>query len=101
MGNSTPHLVKRTLDKDLDKITHVEEATHFVSRGLVGPGIGLVFLVMAMIYAGVYVMDQPGAVIVIAAAAIGAYMAMNWSIRAHLSQALWAQIVGSGNVSSL
>ena len=32
---------------------------------------------MAMIYAGVYVMDQPGAVIVIAAAAIGAYMAMN------------------------
>ncbi|MDI7864814.1 inorganic phosphate transporter [Rhizobiaceae bacterium n13] len=77
MPKSTPHLVKRTLDKDLDKIAYVEEATNYVSRGLAGPGIGLVFLVVAMIFAGVYVINQPGAAIVIAAAAIGAYMAMN------------------------
>ena len=70
MAKSTPHLVKRTLDKDLDKIAYVEEATNYVSRGLVGPGIGLVFLVVAMIFAGVYVINQPGAAIVIAAAAI-------------------------------
>lgn len=77
MANSPTRLIKPTLDKDLDKITHMEEAAQHVSRSLVGPGVGLVFLVFAMIFAGVYVMDRPGSIIVIAAAAIGAYMAMN------------------------
>ncbi|RDJ15485.1 inorganic phosphate transporter [Rhizobium grahamii] len=70
-------LTKRTLDKDLDKLTHVEDATKFVSRKLVAPGIGLVFLGLAMLFAGVYVFDRPGAVLVVAAAALAAYMAMN------------------------
>ncbi|MBB3540123.1 inorganic phosphate transporter [Rhizobium sp. BK399] len=70
-------LTKRTLDKDLDKLTHVEDATKFVSRKLVAPGIALVFLGLAMLFAGVYVFDRPGAVLVIAAAALAAYMAMN------------------------
>src|SRR5690606_14820302 len=77
MAHHTPRLVKQTLDKDLDKITSVEAATHNVSRRLAGPGIGLIFLVAAMMFAGVYVVDQPGAIIIIAAAAVGAYMAMN------------------------
>lgn len=77
MAQQTPRLVKQTLDKDLDKITSVEAATHNVSRRLAGPGIGLIFLVAAMMFAGVYVVDQPGAIIVVAAAAVGAYMAMN------------------------
>ncbi len=34
MGKSTPKLVKPTLDKDLDKIAYVEEASQHVSRGL-------------------------------------------------------------------
>ena len=77
MAQQTPRLVKQTLDKDLDKITSVEAATHSVSRRLAGPGIGLIFLVAAMMFAGVYVVDQPGAIIIVAAAAVGAYMAMN------------------------
>ena len=70
-------LTKRTLDKDLDKLTHVEDAAKFVSRKLVAPGLGLIFLGLAMLFAGVYVFDRPSAVLVIAAAALAAYMAMN------------------------
>jgi PiT family inorganic phosphate transporter len=70
-------LTKRTLDKDLDKFTHVEDAAKHVSRRLVTPGLGLIFLGLAMLFAGVYVFDRPGAVLVIAAAALAAYMAMN------------------------
>ena len=77
MADKTPILTKRTLDKDLDKFTHVEDAAKFVTRKLVAPGIGLIFLGLAMLFAGVYVFDQPGAVLVIAAAALAAYMAMN------------------------
>lgn len=77
MQNSPKRLTKPTLDKDLDKLTRVEEATHFVSRGLVAPGIGTIFLALAMIMAGSYVIDQPGAAIIVAGAALAAYMAMN------------------------
>ena len=41
---------KETLDKDLDKLVHVEEATSFVSRGLIGPGLGLLFLAIVASY---------------------------------------------------
>ncbi len=77
MGKPKPKLVKPTLDKDLDKIAHVEEAAHHVSRGFAPVGIALIFLVLATVLAGAAVMDRPGAAIIIAAAAIGAYMAMN------------------------
>ncbi|MBY5836648.1 inorganic phosphate transporter [Rhizobium leguminosarum] len=70
-------LTKRTLDKDLDKITHVEDAAKHVLRRLVTPGLGLIFVGLAMLFAGVYVFDQPGAVLVMAAAALAGYMAMN------------------------
>ncbi|TCL75779.1 inorganic phosphate transporter [Rhizobium sp. BK251] len=70
-------LTKRTLDKDLDKLTHVEDATKHVSRSLVAPGIGLIFLGLAMLSAGVYVFNRPDAVLIIAASALAAYMAMN------------------------
>jgi len=77
MANSQARLGKPTLDKDLDKVTRVEEAAQFVSKSLVAPGIGLIFLVLAMLFAGVYVIDRPGAAVIVAAAAIAAYMAMN------------------------
>jgi inorganic phosphate transporter, PiT family len=77
MAQQPPRLVKQTLDKDLDKITSVEAATHNISRRFAGPGIGLIFLVAAIMFAGVYVADKPGAVIILAAAAVGAYMAIN------------------------
>jgi len=68
---------KDTLDKDLDKLVHVEEATSFVARGLVAPGLSLLFLAMSAIVASFFVMGEPGAVVIIAAAAIGGYMALN------------------------
>ncbi|MBX5134806.1 MULTISPECIES: inorganic phosphate transporter [Rhizobium] len=70
-------LTKRTLDKDLDKITYVEDAAKHVARRLVAPGLGLIFVGIVMLFAGVYVFDRPGAVLVVAAAALAGYMAMN------------------------
>ncbi len=77
MANQDPALRKETLDKDLDKLVHVEQATSFVARGLAGPGISLVFLVLSAIFAGIYVAGEPRALVIILAAAIGAYMALN------------------------
>lgn len=68
---------KETLDKDLDKFVHVEEATSFVARGLVAPGLGLLFLALSAVIASFFVMGEPGSVVIIAAAAIGGYMALN------------------------
>ncbi|MCF3642501.1 inorganic phosphate transporter [Rhizobium sp. TRM95111] len=77
MANTSARLEKPTLDKDLEKLTRVEEATHFVSRRLVAPGLGLIFLAIAMIVSGAFVIDGPGAAVIVAAAAVAAYMAMN------------------------
>lgn len=69
--------VKRTLDKDLDRFTYVEDATHHVTKRLVAPGIGLIFLGLAIVFAGIYVLDQPRATLIFAAVALAGYMAMN------------------------
>src|SRR5690606_32043860 len=63
--------------KDLDKFVHVGEATSFVSRGLVAPGLGLLFLALSAIVASFFVIGEPRAIIVIVAAAVGGYMALN------------------------
>src|SRR6516164_7159695 len=68
---------KKTLDKDLDKFSYVEDASEHVSQRLVAPGFGLIFLGLAMLFAGIYVLDRPDATLAIAAAALAAYMAMN------------------------
>ncbi|MCY6380947.1 inorganic phosphate transporter [Hoeflea prorocentri] len=68
---------KHTLDKDLDKLTRFELATQFVSRRLLGLGIGVAFLALALVFASFFVSGLPGSVIVIAAAVVGAYMALN------------------------
>jgi len=67
----------KTLDKDLKRIGLMEEATQFVARPLVAPGLALAFIVLAGMGAGILMGAQPGNLIVIAAAAIGAYMALN------------------------
>ncbi len=68
---------KATLDKDLEKLVHVEQAANVVARGLVAPGFGLLFLALTAIVTAFYVSGEPGAVTIVAAAAIGAYMALN------------------------
>ena len=68
---------KETLDKDLEKFVSVEEAAGVLSRGLVAPGLALLFIALAAAATSIYVVGQPGAVVIIAAAAIGGYMALN------------------------
>jgi PiT family inorganic phosphate transporter len=68
---------KDTLDKDLDKLVNVEEATTVVARRLAAPGFGLLFLALTAILTAIYVSGEPGGVAIVAAAAIGAYMALN------------------------
>ncbi len=70
-------LTKRTLDKDLDKITYVEDAAEHVVKRLIAPGYALIFLGIAMLFAGIYVLDRPGATLVIAGVALAGYMALN------------------------
>ncbi|AQS49644.1 anion permease [Thioclava nitratireducens] len=67
----------KTLDKDLKRIGRVESAAQFVARGMVAPGVALAFIVLAGLVAAVLVGGQPGQLVVIFAAAIGAYMALN------------------------
>ncbi len=68
---------KTTLDKDLDKLVRVEEATSFLARGLVAPGIALFFMAFVAVAVAIFTAGDPGAIAIVAAAAIGAYMALN------------------------
>ncbi|RUT31346.1 inorganic phosphate transporter [Arsenicitalea aurantiaca] len=70
-------MAKTALDKDLDKVVRLETATHDLSRSLAGPGIALVFLFGVLIWASVSVTQGPLSTLVIVAAVIAAYMALN------------------------
>ncbi|MGB3813235.1 MAG: inorganic phosphate transporter [Shinella sp.] len=77
MANSQVQLRKPTLDKDLEKLTFTEQATHFVLRSWTGVGISLVFLAIAMAVASGFATGTPGVLVVAVTAALAAYMAMN------------------------
>jgi PiT family inorganic phosphate transporter len=68
---------KHTLDKDLGRLADIEEATGFVARGFLAPGLALLFLLLAASAAAIYVFGQPQAIVVVIAAAMAAYLAMN------------------------
>lgn len=68
---------KPTLDKDLDKLSYVEEAAGSVARSYVAPGLALLFIILVVIMAAAFVAGETGAWIIVAAAAIGGYMALN------------------------
>ncbi|MFC7705871.1 inorganic phosphate transporter [Plastorhodobacter daqingensis] len=67
----------KTLDKDLNRINLLEQATHYVGRPLVAPGIALCFIALVTLAATVIVGQSASSLIIIAAAAFGAYMALN------------------------
>ncbi|MDE9449643.1 inorganic phosphate transporter [Aliiroseovarius sp. Z3] len=67
----------KTLDKDLNRISQVEYATQYVSRPLVGMGVALAFIVIAALSAAVFFGQTPTSLVVVIAAAFGAYMALN------------------------
>lgn len=67
----------KTLDKDLRRISLMEQALVFTSRPLVGPGVALGFLVIVALAAASFMGASPGAMVVVAGAVIGGYMAIN------------------------
>jgi PiT family inorganic phosphate transporter len=66
-----------TLDRDLSRFASLENATLLVGRPMVGLGIALVFIVLAGLASTLFFGGAETSYVVIAAAAFGAYMAVN------------------------
>ena len=66
-----------TLDRDLGRLSNLESATAYVGRPLVGPSIAFVFIVLAGLAAMLFFGQTSNTLIVVIAAAFGAYMALN------------------------
>ncbi len=66
-----------TLDRDLARFSNLELATTYVARPMVGPGIALVFILFAGITAMIFFGQTSNSTIVVIAACLGAYMALN------------------------
>lgn len=68
---------KSALDKDLQRVSGLENATSALGRSLAPPGIALVFLLGAAILASLLMGGGPGSPVVIIGAIIAGYMALN------------------------
>ncbi|MFB2549576.1 inorganic phosphate transporter [Ensifer soli] len=77
MGETGMRLEKPTLDKDLDKVSLAEEMTLQTMRPVAGLGAGLVFLVLSVAFAASAFTGTSGLAVILAGAALAAYMAMN------------------------
>ena len=77
MANTPQGSQWKTLDTDLHRFSRVEQAATYVAGPLVAPGIALAFIVLAGIMAAVFFGQPPVSYVVVAAAAFGAYMAVN------------------------
>lgn len=66
-----------TLDRDLGRLSTLEQATSYVARPMIGLGIGLIFVVFAAILAAMVFGQANNTLVVVIAAAFGAYMALN------------------------
>jgi PiT family inorganic phosphate transporter len=73
----TPQLRKTSLDKDLSKLSSMETASRALSMQLLAPGIAVVFLACAGLLASAYTGESPNGALIVAAAIIGGYMALN------------------------
>jgi inorganic phosphate transporter, PiT family len=70
-------LTKRSLDKDLEKIVHVEAAARTTASSIVSHGFALVFLGLSALLAGIHSGIAADTAPVIFAAILGGYMALN------------------------
>jgi len=70
-------LRKTSLDKDLGKLNRLEDATRSISRELFASGVAILFLALAGIIASFHIGAHSSAILVIAAAVVGGYMALN------------------------
>lgn len=74
---AAPQLRKTSLDKDLSKLSSMETATRALSMQLLAPGLAIVFLACAGLLAAAYSGENPNSALIVAAAIIGGYMALN------------------------
>lgn len=65
------------LDKDLKRVSGLETATSDLARSIAAPGIALVFLLVAAIWAAFTAADGPSTYIVVIGVVIAGYMALN------------------------
>lgn len=70
-------LRKTSLDKDLSKLSSMQTASRALSLQLLAPGIAIVFLAGAGLLASAYTGENPNGALIVAAAIIGGYMALN------------------------
>lgn len=77
MAGQNSRLEKPTLDKDLENFGLIESATQFVLSRAAAPGLALIFLAASALFATLFVSTDTGSVIVVTAAVLAAYMAMN------------------------
>lgn len=70
-------MAKSAIDKDLKRVAQLREATHDTSRAIAAPGIALVFLLAALLWATFSVASGPLSYLVVIATVIAAYMALN------------------------
>ncbi len=73
--NDPRHL--ETLDRDLARFSSLELAASYVARPIVGPGLALVFVILAGLAAVLFLGQTNNTLIVVIAACLGAYMALN------------------------
>jgi PiT family inorganic phosphate transporter len=77
MADSHSPLEKQTLDKDLEKFGVIEHATQFVLGRAAAPGLALIFLAAAAVFVAVFVSAGTQSVVIVTAAVLAGYMAMN------------------------
>lgn len=70
-------MAKSAIDKDLKRVRQLREATQDTSRAMAAPGIALVFLLAALVWATLVVSSGPLSYLVVIATVIAAYMALN------------------------
>lgn len=68
---------KSALDKDLKKVARLETATHDLSLKLAAPGLAVLFVLAALVWALFSIAGGPFSYLVIIGAVISAYMALN------------------------
>ena len=66
-----------TLDRDLERYSGLKQASQLATRPLVAPGAALIFILLAGIAAMLFLGQSSNTAIVVIAAALGAYMALN------------------------
>ena len=70
-------LRKTSLDEDVRKISRVEHAARYLTRGLFASGLAVLFLAVVGVAASISIGEQPNALLIVVAAILGGYMALN------------------------